>query len=565
MTTYTNTIASQTIHESDVGAYDIFSGITPTLEAGDTLDYVVTENGVHVKSQWTAGPRTADAGTYVFTYSVSGTNPQTIAQTRTLYVYSQDSNPATVQELDSNTTPATGDGTPDGGDAHDLTGDNTFESTAIVGLTSSIDEFVHIGREQLMQVFEEALGDIVVLQVECNINAMLETAGVRAPHNESISTTATDDKIDLAALGRFEWLLKSQDGGTNMTDKWALLKGTTGTQGNPQKQLYQQVRSFLGDFFDHDKELNAIVAQTSTSEPRALVLLDDDKIKSELANLKNNANADGTAMPGEGVLTTYDSESDKQPRDRKCFATNLLSVRQMAQVLEAFAAMGIDTSNSRIIRETAKDGSNYLYYDPVNDPQGNITSTTQDTGYEPKASGAYLYKLHNGDSIIGECKVYDSDAVSTSKQYSQVIKVQIVQSLYGSYEQYIATEGPLPSILGGDPNWTGDADRVKSASVALKAPAPTVARTESKQAGDFVEVTKRTDGEEALTDSLAYTYKDMTLNGVSVSLTDPQALYTFDAVGEYKFYVGVSGTFPDPDGRLSTYEGTSAQITVSIQ
>ena len=90
----------------------------------------------------------------------------------------QNSDPAVVTETDTNTINATGDGTAAGGDSHDLTGDSTFESSPTVGLTSSIDEFVHIGREQVMQVFEEALGDVVVLQVKCDINGMLAAAGV---------------------------------------------------------------------------------------------------------------------------------------------------------------------------------------------------------------------------------------------------------------------------------------------------------------------------------------------------------------------------------------------------
>ena len=310
---------------------------------------------------------------------------------------------ATVNEPDSNTLTVPAEGGNDqaaGGDAHDVTGNGAFENNAaVVGLTSSIDEFVHVGREPFMQVVEEPLGGVVVLQVECDVNGMLYSSGVRPPHNENIAGLTEDDpnysdEVELAKVGLFERLLKTGSGDANAS--WAVMTG--GASGN-QKTLYAQLRSFLGDFFDHDKEMNAIVAQTDSATPSALVMLDDEKIKTELTDLK--------AAVGEHTFTdTTDADgkfTNPEPKDRKCLASNLLSVRQVAQVLEAFAAMGVGNSNSRVIR----------------------TST--------EAGNEYKYQLHEGDSIIGETRIYDADAVDATKQYSQAIKVQIVQSATGAF------------------------------------------------------------------------------------------------------------------------------------
>ncbi|MDA9932941.1 hypothetical protein N9C24_04900 [Gammaproteobacteria bacterium] len=447
---------------------------------------------------------------------------------------------------DQNSNPAVVESTTEGQvGISDLTGDNTFESSVpIVGLTSSIDEFVHIGRDQFMQVFEEALGDVVVLQVECNINGMLQDAEVYAPHNESISTTGTPiEDVDLAAVGKFEWHLKNQNG-VDKKAQWSELSGTsTANQGG--KKLYQQVRSFLGDFFDHDKELNAIVAQTSSSDPRALVLLDDDKIKAELANLKNTETTDGqgydtTGEPGtENVQTTYFPSNDVtkplQPRDRKCFATNLLSVRQIAQVLEAFAAMGVGNSNSRVVREV----------------EGN----------QPNYTGNFLYRLHEGDSIIGECKVFDSDAVSTDKQYSQVIKVQIVQSAEGKYvESDNVTIGPD----GENPTWDGNDERIRAgdtATITLKDHQPEKTFEGTMAPDEFVQSITANDSTDLTTGyTIEYVFTDLKLDGMSVEgFTEGS---TALSAGTYTFYV--TGTATHTTNDTPVYSGTSTLVTVVV-
>ena len=329
---------------------------------------------------------------------------------------------ATVTDPDSNTVDASTTevrASTAHGDTHDVTGDATFvNNTAVVGLTSTFDEFVHMGREQVMEVFEEALGDVVVLHVECNINGLLEAAEVFPPHNESLGIGSSDptysSKVDFAKVGGFERGLKRGDDGEGKEEKvqedasWAVMTGT----GNGNKALYQQVRSFLGDFFDHDKELNAVVAQTTTANPRALVLLDDQKIKDQLRDLRD---ADGATFTDDGT-----------PKARDCLATNLLSVRQVAQVLEAFADMGVGKDSSRVVR-----------------------AGTEANGY------TYKYRLHAGDSIIGETRIFDSDAVSADKQYAQTIKVQITQSADGAWAASDTQHITTPAIWGGN----GDADR----------------------------------------------------------------------------------------------------------
>ena len=165
------------------------------------------------------------------------------------------------------------------------------------------------------------------------------------------------------------------------------------------------MRSFLGDFFDHDRELNHLVSRSLTIDPRALVLLDDTKIQTELTTLKKPNFLDVPTFLNH--MTPAGKYINPEPRDRKCLATNLLSVRQIAQVLEAFAAMGVGNANSRVVRTLG--------------------------GNDESNDDVYTYKLHEGDSIIGETRIYDSDAVNTDQQYSQNVKVQIVQSLDGAY------------------------------------------------------------------------------------------------------------------------------------
>lgn len=222
-----------------------------------------------------------------------------------------------------------------------------FESdSAIVGLTSSIDESVHVGREALVEVVEEPLGGVVVLQVECDINTLLHESGVLPPHNESIAGLTDDDpdfsdEVELARVAVFERQLKTGSGSSGTP--WSELTG--GASGN-HKTLVAQLRSFLGDFFDHDKEMNAIVAQTASAEPSALVLLDDTKIRDALASLGPDALTFDETVDASGKYT------NPVPKDRRNLATNLLSVRQVAQVLEAFAAMGVGSANSRVVRVT---------------------------------------------------------------------------------------------------------------------------------------------------------------------------------------------------------------------
>ena len=232
--------------------------------------------------------------------------------------------------------------------------------------TSTIKEVTMVNKcviDDINNVFEESLGNVVVLSVQCDVNTMLGQAGV-VPGEECAPS------IDLDAVGRFEHVLKTQ---------WSEF-------GSPKK-LYQQVRSFLGDFFDHDKELNATVAQNMSANPRAVVFMDDQKIRHLLKDLGTP-----TGSLGERTFVSLENPS---PINRGCFATCLLSVRQVADCLRSFAQLNQSGSFSRV---------------------------TQDS------NGQSVFQLWPGDSIIGECMVFDSDAVSTDKQYSQVIKVQILQT-----------------------------------------------------------------------------------------------------------------------------------------
>lgn len=249
-------------------------------------------------------------------------------------------------------------------------------------------------------ITEEPLGDHVVFAAVCNINQRLDQANVRAPHNASFEATlpadapAVSDRIDPSALSTFEHLLKSsvvQEG----SEPWTEFKGSP-----HGRSLYQRFRSFLGDFFDHDKELNAIVAQANRSDPRALVFLDDAKIKSELSDLGVEDGDDGSV------------------------ASKMLSTRQVEEILTIFAGMGVGSSNARVRR--------HIF----------LTSTT------PTATlnMYYEYKLHQGDSIIGTCIVSDADALAKSSQYVQVVKVQLIQSEAGAFDSSVDVDDAVHEL-----------------------------------------------------------------------------------------------------------------------
>jgi hypothetical protein len=114
------------------------------------------------------------------------------------------------------------------------------------------------------------------------------------------------------------------------------------------------------EFFDKNKELNAIVAtNAAAADASAIVYLDSAKITTQLTTFTQAAGtepvlyADGTHGT---TLGEFIAGSGK-PKDTTSLCANLLSVRQVVQVLEAYAALGVGGSNSRVVRV----GGDYQY------------------------------------------------------------------------------------------------------------------------------------------------------------------------------------------------------------
>jgi hypothetical protein len=281
---------------------------------------------------------------------------------------------------------------------------NPVTQVPVMGLTSTITEEVNVGRDQFMSAYEDPLGAGWVFQVHLDVNSYLAAANVTPPENESIAGIAMGDtRVSFDQVGAFEAALKAN---------WATMTSVNTSQTGVSNgvPLTEQVRLFLADFFDKNKELNAIVAtNAAAADASAIAYLDSTKITSQLTTFTQ---ATGTssyepALYADGTLGTTLGEfiaGSGKPKDTTSLCANLLSVRQVVQVLEAYAALGVGGSNSRVIR----------------------------------VGGDYQYKLHAGDSIIGECTIVDSDAANVGSQYKTAstlpVKVQLVQTLDGAFD-----------------------------------------------------------------------------------------------------------------------------------
>jgi hypothetical protein len=287
----------------------------------------------------------------------------------------------------------------------------------VMGLTSTITEEVNIGRDQFMSAYEDPLGAGWVFQVHLDVNAYLAGANVAPPANESIIGIATvDTRVSFDQVGAFERTLKTD---------WATMTSvnTSLTGVSNGVTLTEQVRLFLADFFDKNKELNSIVAtNAAATDASAITYLDATKITSQLTTFTQAGGTNSYHDPvyADGMLGTTLGEfvaGSGQPKDTASLCANLLSVRQVVQVLEAYAALGVGGANSRVIR----------------------------------VGPTYQYKLHAGDSIIGECTVIDSDAANVGSQYKTPsalpVKVQLVQTTAGGFNAAIHTSSVAAAPL----------------------------------------------------------------------------------------------------------------------
>lgn len=250
---------------------------------------------------------------------------------------------------------------------------------ATMGFTSTLVEKVNIGRESFIVEEEKLISDgEYVIRLVLDINGLLDTAGVLPPLNDNLDPTAA--KLSYYHIAKFETSIK------NFPDSYSDDGTDTGNT------LVKQVRTFLSKFFDSSNSLNNIDPVGDVAEASTLVKLDDGKIKTEL-------------KPVDIEGYTYLPDEDATPRGDN-LGSRLLTTRQIAQVLDAYVALGVDGTNSRCRRvETSTDSTEYIL----------------------------KFGLREGDSIITACEVSDSDAADKNQQYTQILKVMLVQATDGAW------------------------------------------------------------------------------------------------------------------------------------
>lgn len=274
--------------------------------------------------------------------------------------------------------------------------DNFSTVDSVMGLTSTIVEEIDIGRSKFTTEHEEPFVNTeVVITLALDINGMLDTAGVRPPINEQATNVADRSKVSFVDVCAFENAVKSSWG--NVT-------------ANTSDSIHAQMKLFLARFFDRNSELNNIFGppDAMTGANPSITYLDDSKITNCL-----NWPADGESGCTYVEPVLYDSDSGvfdfSSAAPKEYLSANLLSTRQIVQVLEAFAALGTTGANSRLAAEAGDDH--------------------------------YKYKLHEGDSIIGATIITDLDdrnqidkELETNpnpdpvlEPHSRKVKIQLVQ------------------------------------------------------------------------------------------------------------------------------------------
>lgn len=253
---------------------------------------------------------------------------------------------------------------------------NNTDDDGPISHTSTILESVEVAPgTYLSGTYNNNPDDYLHFKLEMDINKRLIDAGVYG--------TKTPTRINFDAVRDFELSLKSGD--------WLDMTGPHINAIETPKTFVQQFREFLGNFFDKNVELNDIAGNFPS-----IVQLDDDKIRAQLTKTCGY----DTSIPLYFETTGAFNPEAGRPVDPECLGSHLMSVRQLAQVLEAFGTFGVSSSNSRL--------------KIVNDEQ-------------------YVLDLHDGDSIIAETNIVDKDGLP-GNQYTEKIKIQFIQKSSCPYQ-----------------------------------------------------------------------------------------------------------------------------------
>lgn len=256
-------------------------------------------------------------------------------------------------------------------------GFDNFSTTAMMGLTSTFVEEVNIGRQTFVKEKEDQItSGEYVLRLVLDLNTLLSQNEIFPPRNDNLNDAELT--VSYEQVSKFEQQIKNAS--------------STYTDGSAT--LLKQVRTFLGVFFDRSKDLNDIDQNDYTN---AIVKLDDGKIANALV-----PDTTGTAPD----LITYNATDNYKPLGEN-LGSRLLTTRQIAQVLDAYVALGVDGDASRCQRVPPSAGS---------------------TDYTLK------FGFRTGDSIIAACTVYDNDAADKDVQHSQKVKVMLEQGANGAWD-----------------------------------------------------------------------------------------------------------------------------------
>lgn len=284
-----------------------------------------------------------------------------------------------------------------------MTSDNCVNETGddTVNHMSTIIETVEVAPGTHVSGTYDGPNTYLHFRLEMDINKRLLDAGVYG--------TKTPTNIDFNAVRDFELALKSGDW-LEMTSPHTSAETTTTT-------FTQQFKEFIGNFFDKSVDMNDI-----TGVLPSIVQLDDDKIRVQLSRTCEY----DTSIPLYFESTGAFNPEAAKPVDPDCLASHLMSVRQIAQVLEAFGTMGVSSKNSRL----------------------KIINNDQ-----------YVLELHEGDSIMAETSIVDKDGLPNN-QYKETVKIQFIQKSSCPYNQpypvmyVLHLEGQATDILESPTTFT---------------------------------------------------------------------------------------------------------------
>ena len=251
-------------------------------------------------------------------------------------------------------------------------GNTNIVDNGVINNMSTIVESVDVAPGSFISMYNKYSPDTYkYITIELDLNKRLMDSGLFGTRDPTY--------IDLDAVRRFEVDLKTHDW-LSMSKRYTIDGVVT------HLTLVEQFRSFLAIFFD--RSIGMVDISNSYDESPSLVQLDDDKIRYHLSQTCDYDRSEPLRFETTGAL----NPNGAKPVDPDCIGSHLMSVRQMAQVLEAFGSIGVSDERSRI--------------DIVDDQ--------------------YVLALRDGDSIIGETTVVDKDGLP-GFQVKETIRIRFIQ------------------------------------------------------------------------------------------------------------------------------------------